>query len=101
VTGPAVAVSGSAGHTVSGTAEQMELISTDPRVMHGQAELAGARVPMSVILDCLAAGMTAEEILAEYPAMTRAGIRTAAVYGRRWRVRNCCRYRTSGEVQAR
>jgi uncharacterized protein (DUF433 family) len=56
----------------------MELISTDPRVMHGQAVLAGTRVPVSVILDCLAAGMTAAEILAEYPVVTTAGVRAAA-----------------------
>ena len=54
------------------------MISTDPQVMHGQAVLAGTRVPVSVILDCLAAGMTAEQIIAEYPAVTVAGIRAAA-----------------------
>jgi len=63
------------------TAEQLEMISTDPQVMHGQAVLAGTRVPVSVILDCLAAGMTAEQIIAEYPAVTVAGIRAAAAYG--------------------
>jgi hypothetical protein len=62
VTGRAVAGFG-VGRTDSGvTAWQMELISTDPRVMQGQAVLAGTRVPVSVILDCLAAEMTAEEI---------------------------------------
>jgi len=59
----------------------MELISTDPHVMHGQAVLAGTRVPVSVVLDCLAAGMTVEDILAEYPVVTTAGIRAAAAYG--------------------
>lgn len=59
----------------------MELISTDPTVMHGQAVLAGTRVPVSVILDCVAAGMTAEEILAEYPVVTTAGVQAAAAYG--------------------
>jgi uncharacterized protein (DUF433 family) len=63
------------------TAEQLALISSDPRVMHGQAVLAGTRVPVSVILDCLATGMTEEEIVAEYPVVTRAGIRAAAGYG--------------------
>jgi uncharacterized protein (DUF433 family) len=57
------------------------MISTDPQVMHGQAVLVGTRVPVSVILDCLAAGMTAEQIMAEYPAVTVAGIRAAAAYG--------------------
>ena len=41
------------------TSEQLEMISTNPQVMHGQAVIAGTRVPVSVILDCLAAGMTA------------------------------------------
>jgi uncharacterized protein (DUF433 family) len=63
------------------TAEQLELISTDPRVMHGQAVITSTRVPASVILDCLAAGMTAEEITAEYPTVTAAGVRAAAAYG--------------------
>jgi len=63
------------------TAEQLEMISTDPRVMHGQAVIAGTRVPVSVILDCLAAGMTPEEVTAEYPTVTVAGVRAAAAYG--------------------
>ncbi len=52
----------------------MELISSDPRVTHGQAVNAGTRVPASVILDCLACGITAEEITAEYP-VTVVGVR--------------------------
>jgi len=59
----------------------MELISADPQVMHGQAVIAGTRVPVSVILDCLAAGMTTEEIIADYPAVTVAGVHAAAAYG--------------------
>lgn len=49
--------------------------------MHGQAVIAGTRVPVSVVLDCLAAGMTADEIVAEYPSLTAAGVRAAAAYG--------------------
>ncbi len=59
----------------------MALTSADPRVMHSQPVIAGTRVPVSVILDCLAAGMTAEEIVAEYPAVAVAGVRAAAAYG--------------------
>jgi uncharacterized protein (DUF433 family) len=59
----------------------MALISADPQVMRGQAVIAGTRVPVSVILDCLAAGMAAEEIVAEYPAVSTAGVRAAAAYG--------------------
>lgn len=57
------------------------MISADPQVMHGQAVIAGTRFSVSVILDCLAAGMTAEEITSEYPTVTIAGVRAAAAYG--------------------
>jgi uncharacterized protein (DUF433 family) len=57
------------------------MISSDPQVMHGQAVIAGTRVPVSVVLDCLAAGMNAEEITAQYPSVTAAGVRAAAAYG--------------------
>jgi len=63
------------------TTEQMEMISTDPRVMHGQAVITGTRVPASVILDCLASGLTPEEITAEYPTVPVTGVRAAAAYG--------------------
>ncbi len=63
------------------TSEQMAMISGDPAVMHGQAVIAGTRVPVSVILDCIAAGMTTEQITAEYPTVTAAGVRAAAAYG--------------------
>lgn len=57
------------------------MISTDPKVMHGQAVITGTRVPVSVVLDCLAAGMTMDEIVGEYPSVSVAGVRAAAAYG--------------------
>ncbi len=63
------------------TTEQMQMISADPRVMHGQAVITGTRVSVSVILDCLAGGMATEEITTEYPSLTQAGVRAAAAYG--------------------
>ena len=63
------------------TTDHLEMTSTDPRVLHGQVVIARTRVPVSVILDCLAAGMTTEEIIADYPAVTVAGVRAAAAYG--------------------
>jgi uncharacterized protein (DUF433 family) len=63
------------------TSEQLGMISSDPQVMYGQAVIAGTRVPVSVILDCLAAGMTADEVTAEYPSVSPAGVRAAAGYG--------------------
>ena len=63
------------------TAEQLSLIVTDPEVLHGQVHVKGTRVPVSVVLDCLGAGMTEAEILAEYPTLSVEGIRAAAAYG--------------------
>jgi uncharacterized protein (DUF433 family) len=61
--------------------DQPEMIATDRRVMHGQAAIAATRVPVSVILYCLTAGMATEEISAEYPSVTVSGVRAAAAYG--------------------
>lgn len=60
--------------------EHLALIKSDPEVLHGQATVAGTRVPVSVVLDSLAAGMSESEILAEYPSLTADGIRAAAAY---------------------
>jgi len=59
----------------------LELISVDPNVCHGQACIKGTRIMVSVILDCLAAGMSERDILVEYPTLTVEGVRAAAAYG--------------------
>lgn len=63
------------------TSELLALIVTDPEVLHGQACVRGTRVPVSLVLDCLAAGMTEPEIISEYPTLTVEGVRAAAAYG--------------------
>lgn len=47
----------------------------------GQAHVLGTRVPVSVVLDCLAAGLDEGEIVVQYPSLTVKGIRAAAAYG--------------------
>jgi uncharacterized protein (DUF433 family) len=59
----------------------LALITTDPLVCHGQATIRGTRIPVSVILDCLAAGMATAEIRAQYPTLTDEGVLAAAAYG--------------------
>lgn len=63
------------------TTDHLALIASDPTVMHGAVVIAGTRVPVSVMLDCLAAGMTEAEIVAEYPTVKIEGVRAAAAYG--------------------
>ena len=55
-------------------------ITVDPLVCHGQACVRGTRIPATVILDNLAAGIGTAEILASYPGLTEAGIRAALAY---------------------
>lgn len=63
------------------TQAKFDLIATDPVICHGQPTIAGTRVLVSVVLDCLAAGMPTDAILTEYPSLTDEGIRAAAAYG--------------------
>lgn len=56
-------------------------ISADPAICHGRAVLAGTRIPVSVVLDSLAEGLTHEQLLREYPTLTPEGIRAALAYG--------------------
>jgi uncharacterized protein (DUF433 family) len=63
------------------TEQEMQLIAIDPEVLHGQAHIRGTRIPVSLVLGCLAEGLTEEEILEEYPTLTVDGVRAAAAYG--------------------
>lgn len=44
-------------------------ITADSEIMHGTACLRGTRIPVSVLLDNLAAGEPAERILQRYPSL--------------------------------
>lgn len=67
--------------TMNVNAEVHSLITVDSLVCHGQAFLKGTRIPVSVVLDCLGAGMTAEEIGLQYPSLSGDAVRAAASYG--------------------
>ena len=60
---------------------QADLITADPNVCHGQACIKGTRIPVSVVLDSLAAGMAHGEILQQYPSLTEDAVRAAIAYG--------------------
>ena len=55
-------------------------ITSDPEVMHGAVCLRGTRIPVSVVLDNLAAGETPEAILTEYPGLKAEHLRAAIGY---------------------
>ena len=57
-----------------------EHITVDPDVCHGQACIAGTRVTVTVILDNLAAGLTAEEVAESYPSVSTEAVTAALQY---------------------
>ncbi len=61
--------------------ELLELISIDPDVSHGQPCIKGTRVLVTVVLDALAAGLPATEIVRHYPTINADGVHAAAAYG--------------------
>ncbi|MGY5884660.1 DUF433 domain-containing protein [Modestobacter lacusdianchii] len=61
------------------SADRLALIPSDPAVLSGRAVIGGTRVPVSVVLDCLTAGMSPEEIVAQYSTLTSEGVQAAAV----------------------
>ena len=57
-----------------------ERISLDPTVCHGKACVRGTRILVSVVLDNLAAGLTAAEIVQSYSALQLEDVSAAISY---------------------
>lgn len=55
-------------------------IAADPQIMHGTACFKGTRVPVTVVLDNLAAGEPPERILDQYPTLEPEHIPAALAY---------------------
>ena len=55
-------------------------ITTDPAICHGQACIRGTRIPVAVLLDNLAAGLGAADIVANYPSLKPEDINAALSY---------------------
>ena len=56
-------------------------ITVDPQVCHGQACVEGTRIPMYQILRMLACGDSVEDLLQEYPSISREDILACFDYG--------------------
>lgn len=55
-------------------------ISADSAVCHGKACVRGTRVLVSVVLDNLAAGRTAQQVVEDYPSVTVDDVRACIEY---------------------
>ena len=58
---------------------QDHIVAT-PETLHGWPRFRGTRIPVSVVLDNLAAGTSAEELFANYPTLPTEAIPAALAY---------------------
>lgn len=57
-------------------------IELDPRVCNGRPVIKGTRIPVSVILEQIAEGVSWDQLLGDYPELQRVDIQAALVYAR-------------------
>ena len=60
-----------------------ERITVDPEICHGKPCIRGLRYPVETILELLTAGMTTDEILADYEDLEREDIFAALAFATR------------------
>ena len=61
--------------------ELLERISIDPQVCFGKPCIRGSRIWVALVLDLLSTGLPIEEILEEYPQLSREDILACVAYG--------------------
>jgi uncharacterized protein (DUF433 family) len=61
----------------------LERITVDPDICHGQPSIRGLRYPVALILELMSAGMSTEEVLADYEDLEHEDILAALAYGAR------------------
>jgi len=62
---------------------RQSLIVWDPEILNGEPIIKGTRVSVALVLQCFASGMTREDILRDYPTITREGIDAALDFAAR------------------
>lgn len=60
-------------------------ITTDPAILGGKPVIAGTRIGVDLILEKLSDGSSIDDILNDYPHLTRAQVVAALAYAVRWK----------------
>jgi uncharacterized protein (DUF433 family) len=60
--------------------ELMDRIVVNPKILVGKPVIKGTRIPVYLIIEFLANGMTEQEILKEYPTLKKEDIKAALLY---------------------
>jgi len=59
----------------------LERISVDPQVCFGKPCIRGHRIWVSLVLDLLSSGLSVEDVLEEYPQLSREDVLACVAYG--------------------
>ena len=65
------------------TPDLLSRITIDPQICHGKPCVRGLRYPVEFLLELLSGGMTAEQILADYPDLEPDDLRAVYAYAAR------------------
>lgn len=64
-------------------ADLISRITMDPAICHGKPVVRGLRYPVETVLEWLSTGMTADEILSDYPDLEADDLRAVLAYAAR------------------
>ena len=67
-------------HLVTYMEELMDRIVVNPKILVGKPVIKGTRIPVYLIIEFIANGMTEQEILKEYPTLKKEDIKAALLY---------------------
>lgn len=62
--------------------EWQSQISADPAVLAGKPVIKGTRIFVELVLECLERAWTIDDVLAQYPHLTRQGVIACIEYAR-------------------
>jgi len=57
-----------------------QFITSNPKILFGKPAIKDTRIPVELILDELAAGMSIDKLLEEYPHLTREAVYAALAF---------------------
>ncbi len=60
--------------------ELLDRIAINPKIMTGKPVIRGTRIPVRLVLKMLAQGMSEDEIIDEYPGLSKVDLKAALAY---------------------
>ncbi|MCL6578345.1 MAG: DUF433 domain-containing protein [Candidatus Bathyarchaeota archaeon] len=60
--------------------ELLDRVVVDPNVLVGKPVIKGTRIPVYLIIELIASGMTIKDVLKEYPELKEDDVRAALLY---------------------